>query len=236
MSFSVYERENGRYFEGVQPGHDQSEGPAYSNAVAIVKISNLEEACVQIVELNQTALLGIDVTKILNEVIEGLKEAWKGSDAVVHIHNMIAWKSMTGSLGSMALSITGQMHREMIRMNEKQVRNGGKEVYTGSITTPLVTDYLKDSDDPIDNGEVFVNTNAARVQLQNLKNAQSSFFDFFEKYSKIHTYIAEIWQSGGGREALEDAYQQFASQIDLMREEFPQAIQALEQAIQNWEA
>lgn len=236
MSFSAYERANGRYFEGMLPGHDVSEGPAFSNAVAVVKITNLEEACARIVELNQTAMLGIDVTRKLHTVIEGLKEAWKGSDAVVHIHNMIAWKSMTGSLGSMALSITEQMHMEMMRMNEKQIANGGKEVYTGSITTTPMTDYLKDSEDPVDNGEVFVDTVAARVQLQNLKEAQSMFFDFFDKYSRIHSFIAEIWQEGGGRDALEDAYQQFVSQIDMMREEWPQAISALEQAIQNWEA
>lgn len=236
MSFSAYERANGRYFGGMLPGHDVSEGPAFSNAVAVVKITNLEEACARIVELNQTAMLGIDVTRKLYTVIEGLKEAWKGSDAVVHIHNMIAWKSMTGSLGSMALSITEQMHMEMMRMNEKQIANGGKEVYTGSITSTPMTDYLKDSEDPVDNGEVFVDTEAARVQLQNLKEAQSMFFDFFDKYSRIHSFIAEIWQEGGGRDALEDAYQQFVSQIDMMREEWPQAISALEQAIQNWEA
>ena len=235
MSFSAYERANGRYFDGMLPGHDVSEGPAFSNANAVIKITNLEEACAKIVELNQTAMLGLDVTRTLHKVIEGLKEAWKGSDAVVHIHNMIAWKSMTASLGSMALIISEEMHMEMQRMNEKQVANGGKEIYTGYIATTPMTDYLKDSDDPVDNGEVYVDTWNARVQLSNLKLAQGMFFVFFDKYSKLHSYIAEVWQEGGGRDALEDAYQQFVSQIDMMREEFPQAIQALEQAIQNWE-
>ena len=73
MAFKDYWTENGydtSSYNGVRPGHDVSEGPAFSNAVAYIKIDNLEEAAVRIKELGQVACTGLQILLNFDKVIE----------------------------------------------------------------------------------------------------------------------------------------------------------------------
>ena len=48
--------------------------------------------------------------------------------------------------------------------------------------------------------------------------------------------MLEVWQSGGARAHIESEIEKFKSGVERYKEQFSQAISALEQAIQNWEA
>jgi hypothetical protein len=213
-----------------------SDGPSHDARVSIVKISNLDEAVVRIGELNSTAMLGVEVTKTMHSVIENLKECWRGSDAVVHINNMIAQKSFVAGMSSVASDIARQAHEQIETIQRKIEANGGNPVSIGAFSSISFGDSLKNSEDVVDTGETYVDTNRAREQLVKYRNVKEDFFSFYDRYAKVHGYIMEIWESGGAREYHEDCFQQFKEQIELMRTEFDQAIEALSKAIANWEA
>lgn len=221
---------------GMQPGHSISEGPGFDARVAVVKITDIHEAVSRINELNDTALLGADVTKKLYQVINTLKEAWKGTDATVHINNMIVWKSATASMSSVALEITSQAYQEIRKILLTIEANGGGAPQIGSFKTTSFGDSLKNGDDVVSTGEVFIDVVKAREALSTLRQVQSEFFEFYDRYSKQHNFMMEIWVSGGARDYHEDCFRQFKEQVELMRTEFEEAILTLDKAITNWEA
>ncbi|MCI8575160.1 MAG: hypothetical protein HFI09_01690 [Bacilli bacterium] len=222
--------------QAMHDGYSMSDGPTHDARVSVVKITNLEEAVQRIGELSSTARLGVDLTNRMNRSIESLKECWKGSDAVVHIHNMIAQKSCVAAMSSVASDIAYHVHEEIETIQRKIEANGGNSVSIGAFAGISFGNSLKDNEEAVDTGEVYVDTGMAREQLSNLRSIKEDFFDFYEKYSKVHAYIMEIWVAGGARDYHEDSFNQFRQQIELMRSEFDDAIQALSKAISNWEA
>lgn len=238
MAFKDYWTENGydtSSYNGVRPGHDVSEGPAFSNAVAYIKIDNLEEAAVRIKELGQVACTGLQILLNFDKVIEGLKEAWQGSDAVVHINNLIDVKSWCAMIASTAQEIASASWQEMQRMNEKQVANGGKDANLGSISNASFGEHLKKNAEAVDNGSVFVDTDRAREYYQTLIQTKEMFADFSQKYMNQNGYVMEIWQSGGARDWIEENVEKFRSRMDEFSQTIEKTAAALNQAIVNWE-
>lgn len=223
-------------YSGMQEGHVMSDGPAFSKANAVVKISSIEEAANNVLELNRASNLGADVTIKLGKTVENLKEAWQGSDAVVHINNLMTIKDWCAALSSTALEVSTAAHAEIHRMIDKQRANGGNPMEMPPIVYTSFADYLKMNERAVDNGNVFVDTTAARVELSSLKDARELFSQFVDKYFQIYGFMLDIWQSGGARSHIEDEVNRFKSQLDTFRQDFDQAISSLEQAIQNWEA
>ena len=244
MAFKDYWTENGldknddgtSKYAGMRPGHDVSEGPAFSNAVAYIKIDNLEEAAVRIKELGQVACTGLQILMNFDKVIEGLKEAWQGSDAVVHINNLIGVKKWCAMIASTAEEIASAAWQEMQRMNEKQIANGGKDANLGSISTASFGDHLKNNAEAIDSGNVFVDTDRAREYYQTLLQTKEMFADFSQKYMNQNGYVMEIWQSGGSRDWIESNVEKFRTHMDEFSQVIEKAASALNQAIINWES
>lgn len=238
MAFGDFYAVNGYFkddYKGMREGATEF-GPAFSNANAVVKISSIEEAADKVIELNKASNLGADVTIQLGKIVEKLKSAWQGSDAVVHINNLMIIKDWCAALSSTALEISTASHAEIHRMIDKQRANGGSPMEMPAIVYTSFEDYLKLNERAVDNGNVFVDTEAARVELSALKEARDSFSQFVEKYFQINGFMLEVWQSGGARAHIESEIEKFKSGVERYKEQFSQAISALEQAIQNWEA
>ena len=229
---------NGYYkedYSGQRP--DATEfGPAFSNANAVVKITSIEEAAQQVIELNRASNLGADVTIQLGKTVEKLKEAWQGSDAVVHINNLMEIKDWCAALSSTALEVSTAAHAEIHRMIDKQRANGGNPMEMPSIVYTSYADYLKMNERAVDNGNVFVDTTAARVESSSLKQSKELFAQFVDKYFQVYGYMIDIWQSGGARNHIEDEVNKFKANLERYQQQFATAISSLDQAIANWEA
>lgn len=223
-------------YSGMQEGHVMSDGPAFSKANAVVKISSIEEAANNVLELNRASNLGADVTIKLGKTVENLKEAWQGSDAVVHINNLVAVKGWCAMIASTADEIASAAWQEMQRMNEKQIANGGKDANLGSISTASFGDHLKNNADAVDSGNVFVDTDRAREYYQTLLQTKEMFADFSQKYMNQNAYVMEIWQSGGSRAWIEENVEKFRTHMDEFSQAIEKAASALNQAIINWES
>ncbi len=238
MAFKDYWTENGydtSSYQGMRPGYEESDGPAYSNAVAYIKIDNLEEAASRIKELGQVACTGLQILLNFDKVIEGLKEAWQGSDAVVHINRLIEVKSHCAMIASTANEIASSAWQEMQIMNHKQVANGGKDANLGAISTASFGEHLKKNGEAVDSGNVFVDTERARDFHQTLVTTKGMFDDFSQKYMNQNGYVMEIWQSGGAREWIESNVENFRSRMNEFSQTIEDVANALNQAIVNWE-
>lgn len=237
MAIKSYYSENyGSEFKGMQEGHSVSEGPAFDARVAVVKISNLEEAVSQVMSLNKTANTGANVVTDMYSIVESLKDAWKGSDAAVHINNIMGIKSWLANLAVSSLEVSTQAHRELHRMNEKQIANGGKDIGIPSITYTSFGDSLKNNELAVDTGEVFVDTEMARELSKKLKETYELYNEFVNQYFQVVSFMFEIWQSGGYRDDIEKNTNSLKERNGEFKQAFEAAIQALDQAIANWEA
>ena len=239
MAIKNYYSENNlsyRNFHGMQEGHSVNEGPAFDARNAVVKITNLEEAVSQVIALNKTANIGVNIINKMYYVVENLKEAWKGSDAVIHINNIRNIKTWLAELASSALEVSTQAHRELYWMNEKQIANGGKNTNIPSVTYTSFGDSLKNNELAVDNGEVFVDTTSARDGLRVLKEILALYDEFCVQYFQTVSFMFEIWQSGGSRDIVESDIESLRTKKEEFRSALESAVRALEQAIQNWEA
>lgn len=221
-------------YSGMQSEHSVSEGPGFSNATAVVKISDLEQAGDKVNELNRMSNLGAQATVKMDRVIEALKECWRTSDAVTHINNLITIKDCSAALSSTALEVSIAAHREIEKMQQTVEANGGAGVSIGSLTITSFGDSLKSNALMSPTTEAFVDGEAANHQASALKEAREMFFEFTERYKNIKDFMLEIWQSGGARRFIEEQIDNFFLQSQTFAENFDKAIRALDMAIANW--
>ena len=191
---------------------------------------------------NSSEVGGYDETgKFVNydELVNGVqsghtKESWHGSDAALHINNMISCKSYAASMASVALDICSHAFQELKKMLLTVEANGGAAVNIGSLKTTSFGESLKNGPEVVDTGGLYIDVEKASEALSLLKETYNDFFEFFERYSRQHGFIMEIWQSGGNHEFHNKTFQDFESQLGDIKEVFLDAIDSLGQAISNW--
>lgn len=237
MSLKDYYAENNielsSYYE-MQEGHSISEGPGFSNANAVVKITDLDQAAAKVHELNRTSNLGAQATIKLGKVIEGLKESWRTSDSAKHISNLILIKKWCAAISSTALEVSIAAHREMENIQKTIEANGGVSASIASLTITSFGDSLKDNEPLGTVVETFIDVQIASEQSKRLRECRGMFFDFTEQYKNIKDFMLEIWQSGGARSIIEGNINTFYKQAQNFVESFDGAIKTLDQAIANW--
>ena len=160
--------------------------------------NNLDAAYNQVSALNDlTTTTGVNICDSLESNIKNLKVHWKGTDATLHINNLI---SVLGGMRNIIVDVSKIAHNVSIPIvNVQTIRksNGGTggvgdviSVYNGvfsNVTQVETTD------------EYYVDPSAAPTDLDTLVNICDRFDQFITQFQATKQDLLNNWTSGSDR-------------------------------------
>lgn len=222
-------------YNNIADGHDMSEGPAFAKRNYIVDIKNPDEAIVQIVKMRETIDIGKETLELMRKTTETLRIAWRGSDAKVHITNLFIIESYIGQFTSVLYEVSKSMYNQLKDFSQRTETNQGNPYNLGSFQEIDFGDLFIMHASIKETLEIFVDTNLASLELDNLKKAREKFQEFTNRFFDLYSYVLDVWQSGGKRDQFEAGIFKYRTKYNELLDWFEQAIKNLSQAIINWE-
>lgn len=170
--------------------------------------NNLDAAYSQVKELNTLATTtGVNLVESLTSNIKSLKSHWKGSDATLHINNLI---NVREALVAIVSDVSAVAHNVSMPIVQAQtIRNsngGGGEV--GEIIS-LYNGVLEKIETLSDTTEYFVDPVNAPLDHQQLSSICDQFNSFYTSFQSIKEDLMNNWISGSDRGQAVSDFEQF---------------------------
>ncbi len=197
-----------------------------------IDVRNLDNAYELCKQLNSLANdKGSELISALENNVGGLKTNWKGSDATVHINNLIKVHDALVALVTDAKTLTGDAADLIIRIQQVRKSNGGSPVVGEALSKgapasqalPLVEDT----------GEFFVKPEAAGL-ASDLADICVKFNNFTTNFGNTKdSLFNEEWHAGGGRDNIKRCFEEFATHAEEYNGYLNNAKTNLETAVAN---
>lgn len=196
-----------------------------------INVNNLDQGYQQCEELNTLSRTsGENLINNLGTDINNLKVHWKGSDATIHINNLIkVYDALIAVVGD-AKSLTSAAGSAMSAIQEVRRANGGSGV-VGALLPNNAPDSAPIGN--VDETTEYYCDPAARADYTQLVQVCTDFVNFRNQFSSQKDTLMSNWTAGANREEAVSAFYNFESNADTYNTYLTGARDNLEIAVNN---
>ena len=196
-----------------------------------IQVSNLNEGYNQCEGLNSlVSSTGESLISNLETNINNLKVHWIGSDATVHINNLIQVHDALVALISDAKSTTSDAGNKIIAIQEVRSANGGG----GSIGSPLSSAAPNSSSiAQCESTEEYYVDPSASSDYTMLQEECTSFTTFISDFKAKKEALLQNWTAGANREQAVANFNEFEGNAETYNKYLTEARDNLGIAVSN---
>lgn len=197
----------------------------------MISVNNLDLGYQQCSDLHK--LLnnsGVELMNNLESNISDLKIHWLGSDAKVHINNLIQVYEALANIVSEGIQSTSSAASRITAMQRIRSANGGMGMVGEELskTTPSVQSIPKVED----TNEYNIDP-AITSDYQKFSQIHRDYNSFIERFIETKTALMNNWTEGANRGETERLFNQFQENSDTYEKYISEAEQNLSMAVSN---
>ena len=194
--------------------------------------TNLDGAYESLKSLNQLASAkGKNLSTGLGVIIGKLKSDWKGSDATLHINNLIDVYTGVATIVENVHVVAHNASKPIVDAQTIRNSNGGSgEV---GVVFPTSEDSIVSIEKLGDTAEYYVDPTAAPQDLSVLQTLKETFDSFCTEFTSFKDELLNNWTGGADRDRVVSDFEQFEADAANYKKYFSEAEQTLSIAISN---
>ncbi len=192
---------------------------------------SIERAGQEVNAFNEVSHEGGDVAQKLATVIESLKNNWVGSDATVHINNLISLHETLYDVCKYSVEVSAAAVTSIYNTQGAIEANGGNartckmpqfETIEGvrEIARATATEAYKPKD-------------GANEDYNSLGEVKQRFLQFVDEYNSKYNVLTSNWRDGGGIETLREVHSKLNNNFNQFQEFIESALKNLRTALDN---
>ena len=194
--------------------------------------SNLDMAYETLNSLNNLASTnGQNLVNNLKNLIARLKNDWKGSDATVHINNLIDVYTGVSTIVENVHIVAHNASAPIVQAQTIRNSNGG--VGNIGVVIPSGSGAIEVIETLASTTEYFVDSMAAPNDLVSLTAEKGAFDRFCTEFTRLKEELLSNWTSGSNREKAIADFEQFEADSTKYRGFFSEAEANLTIAVNN---
>ena len=199
------------------------------------KVTNLDGAYETLKSLNNLAttdgISGVTLASTLAGIINNLKAHWIGSDATLHINNLI---KVYDALCALVTDVTTVAHNVSIPIvKAKEIREANGGAASDGTVIPVYDGSFEKISEVLTTEEYYVDPTAAPGDYRDLVGLSNDFNTFADKFAYYETELMENWTSGNDRATAESSFTEFNGYVVKYKEYLSDAKDNLKTATSN---
>ena len=196
-----------------------------------IAVRDLDLGYTQCSDLNSHAISsGEKLIGDLGTIITNLKAHWIGSDATVHINNLIKVYNGVVTVVTDAKIVSSNAGSAIIAIQEVRRSNGGS-ANVGTILPKNAPDSITFQNN--ENTMEYKCDPAAKTDYQQLETVCTDFETFKTKFESIKNDLMSNWTAGANREGAVKVFEDFATNTETYKAYLTSARDDLQIAVSN---
>lgn len=195
-----------------------------------VKVTNLDQAYDECVSLYNVATQGKGLCNSLNSNINSLKGNWIGSDATLHINNLIDIHDALGIIVGETQKIVTEVCECIINIQRVRRANGG----SGNVGDSLSTEYYQaEAITRVDETSEYDCKAGARSDQLLLSGICMEYDNFCKDFINAENTLLGNWQEGSNIENAKRLFNEFIEVSTANKTKLKEALDNLTTAVNN---